>query len=346
GQPNISSDIDGIFGGKNKIVNTRDFQWKTFSPMQLNMDGWGSNEKYPHALGEPITSINRHYLKWKSQLMPYTYSIAKEAVSGQPMIRAMFLDDPNAYTLSTATQYQYLYGPSILVAPIYQATKADTLGNDIRNHIYLPEGQWVDYFTGEEYAGNQVVNNFKAPLWKLPVFIKLGAIIPVVPANNNVSEIDPGLRIIEFYPHAWNTFKLYDDDGTSEAYRSGKSVETSITSGIAKSGEVLLEIQKTTGDFDGFQKIQATEFRVNLTQKPKKVVLKINGRKYKLQEVDSREKLESIDYGYYYEARPNLNQFATPGSEFAKLKIIKNPELIVKVKSLDITENALALGIT
>src|SRR5690606_19148970 len=285
GQPNISSDVDGIFGGKNKIVNTRDFQWKTFSPMQLNMDGWGSNEKYPHALGEPITSINRHYLKWKSQLMPYTYSIAKEAVSGQPMIRAMFLDDPNAYTLSTATQYQYLYGPSILVAPIYQATKADTLGNDIRNHIYLPEGQWVDYFTGEEYAGNQVVNNFKAPLWKLPVFIKRGAIIPVVPANNNVSEIDPGLRIIEFYPHAWNTFKLYDDDGTSEAYRSGKSVETSITSGIAKSGEVLLEIQKTTGDFDGFQKIQATEFRVNLTQKPKKVVLKINGRKYKLQEV-------------------------------------------------------------
>src|SRR5690606_41157553 len=101
-----------------------------------------------------------------------------------------------------------------------------------------------------------------------------------------------------------------------------------------------------TGDFDGFQKIQATEFRVNLTQKPKKVVLQINGRKYKLQEVDSREKLESIDYGYYYEARPNLNQFATPGSEFAKLKIIKNPELIVKVKSLDITENALALGIT
>ena len=36
--------MDGIFGGKNMIVNTRDFQWKTFTPMQLNMDGWGSNE--------------------------------------------------------------------------------------------------------------------------------------------------------------------------------------------------------------------------------------------------------------------------------------------------------------
>ena len=63
GQPNITSDMDGIFGGKNPVVNMRDFQWKTWSPMQLNMDGWGANEKYPHALGEPATSINRWYLK-------------------------------------------------------------------------------------------------------------------------------------------------------------------------------------------------------------------------------------------------------------------------------------------
>ena len=73
GQPNITSDMDGIFGGKNPVVNMRDFQWKTWSPMQLNMDGWGANEKYPHALGEPATSINRWYLKLKSELMPYTY---------------------------------------------------------------------------------------------------------------------------------------------------------------------------------------------------------------------------------------------------------------------------------
>ena len=114
--------MDGIFGGKNMIVNTRDFQWKTFTPMQLNMDGWGSNEKYPHALGEPATSINRWYLKLKSELLPYTYSFAKEAVTGMPLIRAMFLEYPNAYTLGTATQYQFMYGTDFLVAPIYTAT--------------------------------------------------------------------------------------------------------------------------------------------------------------------------------------------------------------------------------
>ena len=132
GNPNICSDMDGIFGGKNPVVNTRDFQWKAFTPMQLNMDGWGANEKYPHALGEPATSINRWYLKLKSEIMPYAYSIAKESVDGLPMMRAMFLEYPNVYTLGKATQYQFLYGPYFLVAPIYQATKADEQGNDIR----------------------------------------------------------------------------------------------------------------------------------------------------------------------------------------------------------------------
>ncbi len=80
-------------------------------------------------------------------------ALLKEAVDGKPMIRAMFLEYPNAYTQGTATQYQYLYGPYFLVAPIYQATKADEQGNDIRNGIYLPEGVWIDYFTGEKYDG-------------------------------------------------------------------------------------------------------------------------------------------------------------------------------------------------
>ena len=169
GQPNICSDMDGIFGGKNVPVNVRDFQWKTFTPMQLNMDGWGANPKYPHILGEPAASINRWYLKMKSEFMPYAYSIAKEAINGKPMIRAMFLEYPNKYTLGTATRYQFMYGPSVLVAPIYQNTKADKEGNDVRNGIYLPEGNWKHYFTGKTYTGGQWYT-VDAPLDQIPVF--------------------------------------------------------------------------------------------------------------------------------------------------------------------------------
>ncbi len=87
------------------------------------------------------------------------------------MIRAMFLDYPNDYTLGTATRYQFLYGPSILVAPVYQKTQADEKGNDVRHGIYLPEGNWIDFFTGDLYAGGRVINCFDAPLWKLPLFV-------------------------------------------------------------------------------------------------------------------------------------------------------------------------------
>ena len=52
-----------------------------------------------------------------------------------------------------ATRYQYMYGPSFLVAPVYQNTAADKEGNDVRNGIYLPKGTWYDYFTGATYEG-------------------------------------------------------------------------------------------------------------------------------------------------------------------------------------------------
>lgn len=337
GNPNICSDMDGIFGGKNSVVNTRDFQWKTFTPMQLNMDGWGANEKYPHALGEPVTSINRWYLKLKSEIMPYAYSIAKESVNGLPMIRAMFLQYPNTYTLGKATQYQFLYGPYFLVAPIYQATKADEQGNDIRNGIYLPEGEWVDYFSGEVYQGGRVINNYASPLWKLPVFVKNGAIIPMTLPNNNVSEVDKKLRIYELYPYGQSTFTEYDDDGVTEEYRLGKGVSTLIESNVNVKGEAIVTIHPAQGDFNGFIKEKATEFRINVTEKPKKISVTIGKNKIKLTEASSMDGYLQKENVYFYDAQPSLNKFATKGSEFEKEVITKNPQLLVKLAASDIT---------
>jgi len=344
GQPNITSDMDGIFGGKNLPVNTRDFQWKTFTPMQLNMDGWGSNEKYPQALGEPVTSINRNYLKLKSSLLPYSYSIAKEAVDGLPIIRAMFLADPNAYTHGTASQYQFMYGPSFLVAPIYQETKMDKDGNDIRNGIYLPKGIWIDYFSGNQYLGDRVINYFDAPLWKLPVFVKAGSIIPVTAANNNVKQIKSNTRIYEVYPFEKSSFLEYDDDGTTEAYQSGKAATTLIESDINKSVS-LIHINATKGTFDGFVAEKTTEVRVNVTAKPSRIAVKVGKGKIKLTEVLSKEEFLKNENVFFYEEKPNLNQFSSKGSAFEKVQIIKNPLVLVKLAATNISKNDIVLEI-
>lgn len=336
GQPNITSDMDGIFGGRHLTVNTRDFQWKTFSPMELNMDGWGSNEKYPHALGEPATSINRWYLKLKSEIMPYAYSIAHEAVDGMPMIRAMMLEWPNAYTLGTATRYQYMYGPWFLIAPIYQETAADDKGNDIRNGIYLPEGEWIDYFTGDLYTGGRVINSYDAPLWKLPLFVRAGAVIPMTNPNNNVSQIDPALRIYDIYPSGHTSFTEYDDDGTTEAYRRGEFTTTTVES-LIEDDRVTVTLHPSEGDFVGFERNKRTELRINVTAAPEGVKAYVAGRRIKLTEVTSAEEYATAENAWFYEQAPDMNRFATEGSEFASVKVIKNPVLHIKLASMDVT---------
>ena len=344
GQPNITSDVDGIFGGKNVPVNVREFQWKTFTPMELNMDGWGSNPKYPQALGEPAASINRSYLKLKSELLPYTYTIAHEAISGKPMVRAMFLDSPNEYTLGTATQYQFMYGPSFLVAPVYKNTKADSLGNDRRDGIYLPEGRWIDYFNGDVYTGNRIINNYDAPLWKLPVFVRSGAIIPMTNPNNNVSQIRRDYRAYELYPDGESTFREYDDDGRTQEYLDGHATETLVESSVEKD-KLTVSIHPTTGNYTGFEKEKQTELRINVTAAPKKVTAKVGKKSVKLTAAASLADFEKGENVYFYNAAPNLNRFSTPGSEAAKTVITKNPQLLVKVGKTDVTAGGLTVTV-
>ena len=345
GQPNITSDLDGIFGGKNVPVNVREFQWKTFTPMELNMDGWGANPKYPEVLGEPATSINRSYLKLKSELMPYAYSIARDAVDGKPMVRAMFLDYPNDYTYGKNTEYQFLFGPNFLVAPVYKDTKMDKEGNDVRNGIYLPDGLWIDYFSGDTYEGGRIINNFEAPLWKLPVFVKSGAIIPMTNPNNNPSQIRKDYRAYEVYADGQSEFNEYDDDGLTQEYLSGRSTRTLIESS-QDDDKFTLTINPTVGDFTGFERSKETELRINVTAKPKKVVVEVGGKKVKLTEAASQADYNSGTNVFFYDEKPNLNKFSTPGTEYASKVITKNPQLLVKVGKTDVTVNSVELKLT
>lgn len=329
GMSNITSDMDGIFGGKNMEVNIRDFQWKAFTPMQLNMDGWGANPKYPQALGEPATSINRNYLKLKAAMLPYTYSCAYEAVAGQPLIRAMFLDYPSDFTHSAATKYQYMYGPSMLVAPIYQPTQADAQGNDIRNGIYLPEGQWIDYFTGDVYEGGRILNNFDAPIWKLPLFVKAGAIVPMNRPNNNIHEVNTAERIFDIWPAGHSEFTLYDDDGNTEAYMRGEHATTKVTSELDAKGNLAITICPTEGNYDGMVKEKSTLVRINTTARPKSVRAIIGKKKVTLTEGEG-------DNTWRYVERPQLNQFSTQGTDMAKVEVTKNPVIEVNLAKGDI----------
>ena len=362
GNPNIGSDMDGIFGGSS-LITTRDYQWKTFTPLMLNMDGWGDYAKKPYNFGEDTTSINRMYLKLKSELMPYIYTTANEAVTGLPMIRAMFLeypDDPIAYD-ENSVRYQYMFGENFLVAPVYQDTNMDEHGNDIRNGIYLPDENqvWIDYFTGKQYRGGSFLNNFDAPLWKLPLFVKNGAIVPMYEENNNVlpiSESNPkGLdktkRVIEFWPEGKTSYDLFEDDGITLDYSNkeevnyGSSVSTKFTSEV-KGDEAILRAEASKGTYKGYDSNRDTTFVVNVSKAPEAVNGKVGSSAVEFSAVDSKEAFDNATGNvYYYDETPNLNKYATEGSEFANVEITTTPKLYVKVENTDVSKNAIEVTV-
>lgn len=345
GNPNISSDMDGIFGGNKPIIQTRDFQWKTLTPMQLNMDGWGANEKYPHALGQPATDINRAYLKLRSQLMPYIYTEAWRATTGEPMVRAMMLDEKNSYTLGRSTQYQFLFGKDFLVAPIYQDTQSDKDGNDVRNHIYLPQGEWIDYFTGHKYQGGCVLNNFEAPLWKLPLFVRKGAIIPLYNPHNQPRDIDYSVRIYEIYPDTKSSYTQYEDDGVSQRYLHGAYATTRLDVQTVPSKGVVVVVNPTEGTYKGAVSSKATHLRVHATQKPSRVDVKIttNGKtkRIRLQEVMSEADLNKRSNVFYVDNSYRLPSFASSPLVWNNLAPLSNMLVNIQLENVDVHKSTI-----
>ena len=353
GNPNVGSDLDGIYGSGN-IISTRDFQWKSFTPIEINMDGWTTGaEKNPWYHGEPYASINRMYLKMKTAFMPYNYTYAKQAHdTGVPMIRALVLEYPeDPFTWGNQTQYEYMWGENLLVAPVYQDTQMDENGNDVRNNIYLPDKDqiWIDYFTGEQYQGGQVINNFDAPLWKLPLFVKNGAILPKDVENNSQLFLNGDEdRVFEVYPAGTTTFDLYDDDGMSQDYKEGLGTMTHITSEAPEAGEkgdAVITVGKMSGTFEGMKSERGTQFIVNVSEKPETVTATIGGEEVTLKEVSSEAEFNEGTNVYYYNEAPDLNHYASEGSPFADQKIITTPKVMVKLAKTDITANEVKLTV-
>jgi alpha-glucosidase len=217
-----SSDIDGIFRGSDSTY-ARDLQWKCFLPVLMTMSGWAPKDKQPWVYGEPYTSINRKYLQLKMRLTPYMYTYCADAhTSGLPATRAMVLEFPeDSVTWGKATQYQFMNGTSILVAPVFQPGAE-------RDSIYLPKGNWFDYWNGETLKGGQWLRHYPAALDKLPLFVRAGAVIPMYPAMDYDGQRRADTLTLDLYPGAPGRFSLYEDDGVTRAHRQGAFTRTAM----------------------------------------------------------------------------------------------------------------------
>lgn len=210
-----TGDIDGIFGGS-ATTYTRDLQWKCFTPAMMTISGWATVGKQPWAYGGASEINNRAAMKQKMRLTPYHYSYCRAAnLTGVPAARGMMLEFPNDTScLGTRTQYQFMSGEHILVAPVFAA-------GTVRNDIYLPEGRWHDWYDGTVRTGPMELDNYAAPLAKIPLFVREGGIIPQYPLMRFDGDKPLDTLSVDIWPDAGQRqFHLYEDDGNSQIYKT------------------------------------------------------------------------------------------------------------------------------
>jgi len=165
-----------------------------------------------------IEEICRKYLDLRYQLLPYIYSTAAQAhMTGMPMIRGLFLVYPHDEKTHLIDD-SYLWGDSILVAPIYERGAT-------QRSLYLPEGTWWNYWTNQPVQGGKQIIE-KVTLESIPVYVRAGAIIPIGPIKQYTGEPDNEPTTLHIYPGASGSFVWYDDDGSTFQYEKGDFMRT------------------------------------------------------------------------------------------------------------------------
>ena len=208
----------------------RRMQTTCFSPLAM-INAWADGTKpwtYPD-----VYKQCQEVAFLRMQLLPYLYStFADYYFNGTPPFRAMNLEDgfepgvqsvskdfdatenPYNEALKKEVKDQYMMGEFMLVAPVFNM--------ESERNVILPKGKWYDFYTGK-YIGNGEIINIENKLDKIPLFVKDGGIIPMIPKIRQTSEWKETTPLeIRVYGTAPGKFVLYDDDGKTFDFEKGK----------------------------------------------------------------------------------------------------------------------------
>ncbi len=220
GLPYWTTDIGGFFRpGRSQYTDekyhdllTRWYQWGAMSPI-FRMHGY-QTETEPWKYGQKVEDNMRRILNMRYRLLPYIYSEAWQVTkNGSTMMRPLVMDF-NGDTAAVNREYQYMFGKSILTAPVTEPGVS-------RWKVYLPKSAgWYDFWTGKHFAGGRTVET-DAPLDKIPLFVKAGSIVPMGKAIQYSAEKSDTLEI-RVYKGADGRFDLYEDEGDNYNYEKGK----------------------------------------------------------------------------------------------------------------------------
>ena len=219
GMPYWTTDIGGFISGGNlndpkfRELFVRWFEFGAFSPIFRVHGTRNPDENELWSYGPEAEKILVDYDTLRYRLMPYIYSQAWQVTSHHGTLMRPLVMDWREDVEAENTGDEYLFGPSILVAPVY------TEGATSRT-VYLPKATWYDFWTGGRQEGGKRIEA-DAPLSKLPLFVRAGAIVPMGPAMEWSTEKQEDPIELRVYPGADGDFVLYEDENDGYAYEKG-----------------------------------------------------------------------------------------------------------------------------
>lgn len=215
GMPFVGTDVGGFGSDCTKELLCRWVEAGCFSPLFRNHSAMGTRYQEPWQFDEETVRIYRKAVELRYHLIPYYYDLFwKEEKTGLPVMRPLVLHyekDETARECNT----EFLVGENLLAAPV-------VVQGDRKKLVYLPAGEWYDYWTGERLEsvdGKWIVRD--APLDTCPLYVKAGTVLPVWPKQNFVGEKDTdSVLMLEIYPGE-GSWEHFQDDGESFDYRDG-----------------------------------------------------------------------------------------------------------------------------
>jgi alpha-glucosidase len=292
-------DVGGFMGAPTPDLYTRWIQLGTFTPLFRTHTCFNTPDQEPWSFGDEHEAINKKFIQLRYQLLPYIYDAFQESsLHNTPIMRPMiyeFQEDPNVINMDD----QFMFGDDLLIAPVFQE-------NQTARMVYFPAGEWFDFWTDEKILG-PLEKLVDAPLDKIPIFVKGGAIVPMQEVMQYVdqNEIDP--LILHVYPkQGLNLDSLYEDDGIS--FDHEKSVYSITTFELTIDQD---KISFITNRQPGNYLIAKRNFLTKIHSVkliPRNV--EVNGEK--LKKVTSKDQLSKSDFGWYYESESKVLDLKYP----------------------------------
>ncbi|MFY0650990.1 MAG: glycoside hydrolase family 31 protein [Cyclobacteriaceae bacterium] len=235
------SDVGGFIGSPDGELYTRWIQMAVFHPFFRTHSSGDHGDKEPWMFDEEYTDIVRKFIELRYELMPYIYTTFWQyATSGTPMIRSLNLvaeNDPESFY----REEEFMLGDNILVVPVSEE------GAETRK-VYLPEGQWYEYWSDELRTGKQEIE-VNTPLEQIPIFVKAGAVVPMQPSMQYTDEFEFEELSLHIYAGTdEHLSKIYEDAGDGNEYKKGDHIIKEIVTIKSQTAHIIR--QQTTGNFE------------------------------------------------------------------------------------------------